>query len=176
MNSAEQKDIENALEGERKNEQRSLGGIVAKMKLIAAEQYDGKIYDNIYSIFNQLLVNERRMLLKGIINILLIVENKSDNGSLTGQAYVPSPGLGEVKNTVLQVEENINSNLNTIEHFNKIEMIKLKSSVTKILIIAVVGTIAAMLIAAVTLSSSKTETIGIFAEFFKIVGEMMGVL
>lgn len=175
MTTSAQDDINNALEEEKKDEQKSLAGIVAKIKAIGNEQYDGKMFDNIYSIFNQLLVSERRMLLKGIINILLIVEDKSANGTLVNQGYVQTPGLGAVQNTVLQVEEHITGNLNNIEQFNKMEMIKLKSRITMIAVVTVLFTLAGMMLIAVYMSNSKTETIGVFAEFWKIIAEMMGI-
>jgi hypothetical protein len=167
-----QEDINKVLEQERIQEKQSLTEIVAKIKEIGAEQYDNKLYDNIYSIFNQLTVKERRMLLKGVINILLIVEDKTQTGGLVSEPYRQGSDLpGSV---IKNVEEHLNENLGSIESFNKMEMIKLKSRLSIIAVLGVVVTIFGAVITSVYFSNSKTETIGLFAEFSKIITEVLG--
>lgn len=175
MATTAQEDIDAALIEEVKHEQRSLPGVITKMKTIAVEQYDGKIYDNVYSIFNQLSAAERRMFLKGVVNILLIIDDKANSGVLVNQAYIPSAGLNNIKNSVLQAEQHITDNLSSIEQFNAREMIKLKSTITKIAVITVAVAIVGMLLTAVYLSNSRGETIGLFTEFGKIIAEVMGI-
>jgi hypothetical protein len=175
MATTAQEDIDAALIEEVKHEQRSLPGVIMKMKTIAVEQYDGKIYDNVYSIFNQLSASERRMFLKGVMNILLIIDDKVNSGVLVNQAYIPSAGLNNIKNSVLQAEQHITDNLSSIEQFNAREMIKLKSTITKIAVITVAVAIVGILLTAVYLSNSRGETIGLFTEFGKIIAEVMGI-
>ena len=50
-------------------QQKTLLAVIKKMRRISADQYDSKTYDNIYSIFMQLAVQEKRILLKGFINL-----------------------------------------------------------------------------------------------------------
>lgn len=170
-----QQDIAAALEEEQREEQKTLPGIIRKMKSIGKEHYHGKIYDNIYSIFNQLTVNERRMLLKGIINILLIIEDKAENGSLVTSGWATGPALGQVQSAVQQVEDNLNGTLSNIEQFNKMEMIKLKTYMTKMAMAAVLIGAIGMMLVSVYLSKSKTETVGMFSDFTKILMEMLGM-
>ena len=171
----EQEDIRKAMEVEDKQQQRSLLGIITKMKRIAVEQYEGRIYDNIYSIFSQLSTTERRMFLKGVMNILLIVEDKASSGLLVNQAYIPTSGLNSIKTAVQDAEVHITENLSNIEQFNAKEMVKLKTTITTIAVVTVAVGIVGMLFISVYLSNSKGETIGLFAELFKIVAEVLGI-
>lgn len=160
---------------EESRQEKTLPAIIKKMRGIAQEQFNGRIYDNIYGIFMQLTVHEKRMLLKGIINILLIVEDKTNNGTLVSEAYVETTNLGAVKQTVLDAEQHITSNLSDIEEFNKVEMIKLRSKITIIVVIFALLSLFGMMMVAIYLSQSKTETLSMFTEFGKIIAEMLGI-
>lgn len=169
-----QQDIEQGSLEEQKDEQRSLPGVISKMKRIGAEQYDGKMFDNIYSIFNQLLVSEKRLLLKGVINMLFIIEDKTINGSLVNQPYAHLTAISKVQETVEKVEHNMTDSLTNLEDFNRREMIKLRSRVTLVGVVIVGLGIVGMMITAVYLSNDKSETIGAFTTFGKIVAEVFG--
>lgn len=54
----------------------NLISVIAKVKRIAEMDYDNKVYDHILSIFNKLTTSEKRVLLRGLINICFIVEDK----------------------------------------------------------------------------------------------------
>lgn len=157
------------------DDKRTLIAVIGKMRLISKEQYDSKMYDNIYSIFMQLSPAERRILLKGIINIILIVEDKAENGTLSEQQYAKTATIASVQQTVLQVEENINGNMTNIEEFHRIEMIKLKSRITIIGLIAIAIGLLGMSFISVYMSNSKSETISIFSELWKILAEILGI-
>lgn len=52
----------------------SLATVVSKVKHISEVQFEGKVYDNILAIFNQLTISEKRILLRGLIGICFTVE------------------------------------------------------------------------------------------------------
>lgn len=168
-------DLEKGKAIDEKDQETTLVGIVTKMKRIAAEQYNGRVFDNIYSIFMQLKVVEKRILLKGLINVLLIVEDKMVDGTLSGKEYTSDVTQAIVQNTVLKVEEHITDNLTQIDLFNKKEMIRLKSRLTVIIVVTLGIGVISMMLAAIYLSSDKAETLGIFTEFGKIVAEILGL-
>lgn len=58
--------------------QRKLGlsSVISKVRKTAEVQYDGKVYENIMPIFNQLSTSEKRVLLRGLIGICFTIEEK----------------------------------------------------------------------------------------------------
>lgn len=58
--------------------QRKLGlaAVISKVRKTADVQYDGKVYENIMPIFNQLSTSEKRVLLRGLIGICFTIEEK----------------------------------------------------------------------------------------------------
>ena len=54
----------------------TLAKVIAKFKSIAEDEFDGKLYENALTIFNELSVKERAMLLRGLINICYIVDEQ----------------------------------------------------------------------------------------------------
>lgn len=54
----------------------SLALVISKIRQVANEQYNGKVYDNILSIFNSLTTVEKRVLLRGLIGFAFMVEEK----------------------------------------------------------------------------------------------------
>ncbi len=54
----------------------TLAGVVLRVKHIANEQYDSKVYENIIPIFDQLTLGEKRILLRGLIGICFVVDEK----------------------------------------------------------------------------------------------------
>lgn len=170
-----QEDIDAAQREELKDEQTSLPGVITKMKLIGAQQYEGKMFDNIYSIFNQLLVSEKRLLLKGVINMLFIIEDKTINGSLVNQPYAHVIAITKVQEAVAQVEVHMSENISNLEDFNRREMIKLRSRITMVGFVMVFSTIIGVFIASMYLSNTKSDTLGTFSQFGKIVFEVLGI-
>lgn len=168
-------DIEKGQSLEDQEQQRTLPDVILKMKQISRDQYDSKTYDNIYSIFMQLAVQEKRILLKGFINLFFIIEDKVLDGSLANKAYNGSETVRTVNQSLINTEEHIADNLTQIELFNKQEMIRLKSRLTTIVVSTLVLGIVGMLFIALFLSTSKTETFGIFTEFSKIIAEIFGL-
>ena len=162
--------------GELEN-QKTLLTVIRKMRRISIDQYDSKTYDNIYSIFMQLAVQEKRILLKGFINLFFIVEDKMGDDSLSSKEYngIGAETILAVKKTLLNTEEHIADNLSQIEIYNKKEMIHLKSRLTIIVVATVALGLVAMLVTAVFLSNDKSETIGVFTEFGKIIAEIFGL-
>lgn len=54
----------------------TLAKVIAKFRSIAENEFDGKLYENALTIFNELSVKERAMLLRGLINICYIVDEQ----------------------------------------------------------------------------------------------------
>ena len=54
----------------------SLATVIVKVKHISEVQYEGRVYDNILPIFNQLSTIERRVLLRGLIGICFTIEDQ----------------------------------------------------------------------------------------------------
>ena len=113
--------------------------IIAKVKEIAERDYKGKIYDNILTIFNKLTTREKRILLKGLINICFVVEDK---------VLVSSNDLVEVKD---QLTENRNAFM-SIEESNKLELakqlVKLKVLIMRVLSLLLAAIIIGLLVIA----------------------------
>jgi len=66
-----------AKKNQRKNDNNiSLISVIGKVKNISDREYDGRVYDHILTIFNKLSTKEKRVLLRGLINIVFIVEDK----------------------------------------------------------------------------------------------------
>lgn len=59
-----------------RNNKKTLASVISRVKQISEDQYDGKIYDNILAIFNQLTTIEKRVLLRGLIGICFVVDEK----------------------------------------------------------------------------------------------------
>lgn len=161
-------DIAKVLSIESKEEAQTLSGVVNKLKAIAEEQYGNMLYDNIYSIFNQLTVRERRILLKGITNVLLLVP--VNTGPKEPTATVEN---NQRSSTVNEVDIRIDED-NDVEKFNKMEMIKLKSRLSIIAIVTLAVTLFGAAMVSVFYSESRTETISIFSELGKIISEVLG--
>ena len=54
----------------------TLTNVVARIKQNAIDNYDNKIYDNVLPIYNDLSIRERKVLLRGLINLLFLVEQE----------------------------------------------------------------------------------------------------
>lgn len=118
----------------------TLIGVIAKVRQLADYEYEGKIYDNILTIFNKLKTAEKRVLLKGLINICFVVEDK---------ILVSIDDLVEVKDAVEHTKNKVDD-VYSIEQNNKqllaSQLIRLKTLVTKAIILTMVVLILMILI------------------------------
>ena len=151
-----------------KKEITTLIGVIAKIKEISDRDYDSKLYDNILAIFNRLNTREKRTLLKGLINICFIVEDK---------VLVSSADLEEVKDAILTTKETILTSKDTIasvEEGNRVELtnelIKLKIMFVKALLIVLVTILATFLITKFNISLDLTSS------FMEGIGKMIKVM
>lgn len=142
----------------------TLQGVIIKIKEIAADQYDGKIYDNILSIFNQLETPEKRVFLKGLINLCFIVEDRILSDSVT---------MGQVKTAVEDAKETIQAEIGDIEKINKIELIRLKSWFVKAGAITVLGGLLGVCLIIVYFNQDGSDSILENFQFLKRIYEVL---
>lgn len=111
------------------SEEITLISVVAKVKEIGNRDYDNKIYDNILTIFNKLSTKEKRILLKGLINVCFIVEDK---------ALVSTNDLAEMRDIIVEARGKIES-VQSVEEENRLELakelVKLKTTIVQPLIL-----------------------------------------
>lgn len=139
-------------------ENTTLVAVINKVKTIASNKFDGRVYDNVLAIFNMLTTREKRILLKGLINICFIVEDKIvvDSGLLMGIKHEMHV---DAKETVESIDD--------VDAYNKLELIKLKSWVVKTVIkTALALTAGYVLITAVT--GGGGDILGSISNIFKI--------
>lgn len=159
-------DIRQGIENDRKIVRSTLAGVIAKIKEIGQDQYQGQVFDNIYAIFTQLDVTERRILLKGLINICFIVESEIlTNGNTS---------LKEVKTAVEETGAAIHDEISTMEDFNTKEMIKMKNSITRTVIILLTVCIGIAFIVATVMSKNPLESFASYGESVRILAEIFG--
>ena len=96
----------------------TLAFVITKIKTLAAKKYDNKIYDNVLAIYNSLTVTEKRVLLKGLINICFIVER---------EVIVDKTPFDEVKEELNRMDNHLFNEISNIEAYDQLELIKLKS-------------------------------------------------
>lgn len=95
----------------------TLAKVIAKFKQIADEDFDGKIYENVMSIFNELSVKERALLLRGLINFCFIVEDEIVKNTCA---------LTMVKVSEDEKRNAIDSEISDLEAHDSAEALKLK--------------------------------------------------
>lgn len=110
----------------------TLISVIARVKQIAEQEYEGMIYDNILTIFNALKTAEKRVLLKGLINICFVVEDK---------ILVSIDDLIDVKSAVEDTNSRV-TDIYSVEQANRqllaSQLVHLKTLMTKALILALV--------------------------------------
>ncbi len=151
-------------------ERTTLKGVVAKVKTIGARDYDDKIFDNILPIFNKLQNEEKRVLLKGLINIVMIVDDK---------VIVDANALRNLEETVESIQETAHQDSANIEHINRVEMIKLKSWVFKALFLSVMGVATLVITLVVFLTGgqlSKIVNMKAIEDWIKVAKTMIGIM
>lgn len=142
----------------------TLQGVVAKIKQIGAEEYDNKIYENILSIFNTLTTTEKRILLRGLINICFIVEDR---------VLVDKEALTELKDSIDSTKQQMATSKQDIEAYNQQELIKLKNWLVKaVSIIAVIFLGLAFLLVIFLKDDDAASSFAIF----KTLGEIFEVV
>lgn len=117
-------------------ESSSLQGVIKRIKEIAVEKYENKIYDNILNIFNHLTGFEQKILLKGLINVCFIIEDK---------ALVDTETLSEVREKVMETERAVADSVQKIDELNKLENVRFKWWFAKLMIGIAIGAIIVIL-------------------------------
>lgn len=117
----------------------SLAAVIVRMRSIANDHYHGKIYDNILAIFNQLSTIEKRVLLRGLIGICFIVENK---------ILSEVESVREVRTTIEQTSQELGEKVESqLEVQNEKALISMKgwafrlvfTILTTVLVLAIIG-------------------------------------
>jgi len=129
-----------------KAENYSLMQVIAKIKNMAESDYDNKIYDNILTIFNRLMIRDRKILLKGLINICFIIDDKT---------LVDNNDLEKVKLSLLDTKESLAVGLRSIEEYNELELIKLKTWLVKALSIGLLVMVACFILLGIKIGSDN---------------------
>lgn len=137
----------------------TLIGVIAKVKEIAERDYNGMIYDNILAIFNKLATKEKRVLLKGLINICFVVEDK---------ILVSTDDLLEVKDAITETKGKIEV-ISTVEENNKLELakqlVRLKTIIVQAFILLLLVILIGLLVLAPA-NSGVTVIIASLSELF----------
>lgn len=127
-------------------EKEKLSDVINKVKTIANESYDGKVYDNILNIFADLTIKEQRTLLKGLINICFIVETQveentenieSNKNRIEENKHAIETNQEKIKEVYEKIET-VKDEIIDIDAINKVELIKLKTFLTKALIVLLI--------------------------------------
>lgn len=112
------------------SDQITVVAVINKIKYIADSKYEGKVYDNIMIIFNKLNTDEKRVLLRGLMNICFIFQDKF---------VVETQAIEEVKVLVKENKDTIENEIENIEQFNQKELIRLKTWLVKTVVKSVIG-------------------------------------
>lgn len=143
----------------------TLKAVVTKIKTIAHEKYQDKVYENILPIFNSLTQIEKRTLLRGLINICFIVEDR---------IVIDNKALDDVREAVTETSKNVTKQMHSIEEYNKLELIKLKTWMTKVVIVSVmVGAVGIAIVLSI-FGLGNIENLSIFEKLYKIFSVMIG--
>ena len=140
-----------------KNENRiSLISVISKVKLIAERDYNGNVYEHILSIFNKLTTAEKRTLLRGLINICFIVEDK---------VLINSTDLDVIRTAVEDTTTNTtissvaNNEIAMSAEDVKMELAKMRRHFLKLILISLLVIIAIVVITVTTFDSSVYDSI-----------------
>lgn len=147
-----------------KQERVTLIGVIAKVKEIADRDYDNKIYENILAIFNKLNTQQKRILLKGLINICFVVEDK---------VLVSTADLLEVKDAVLETKGRIESS-QSIEEGNKVELAKQLIKMKTLIIEAVILFLLTCLVIILVIARNNDVIISIISNISQLINFFLG--
>jgi len=141
------------------SDQITVVGVINKIKYVADTKYDGKVYDNIMPIFNKLTSDEKRILLKGLMNICFIFEDKF---------VVETQAIDEVKFLVKENKETIESEIENIEQFNQKELIRLKTWLVKAVVKTVIGSFVLFSLGLILFGNDDNAMSKLFENIFKL--------
>lgn len=155
-------------------EKQKLSDVIVRVKDIASNQYEGRVYDNILNIFADLTLAEQRTLLKGLINICFIVEgqvieNKIDINDNKQRIETNTENIDKLDHETTEIKKE----LIEIELLNKKELIKMKSWLLKAGFFVVVFLLGLAVVASIILdgptkvSDSVINMFEIFRALFK---------
>lgn len=128
----------------------TLRDVIDKMEKTAVDTYDGRFYENIYAIFMELEVPERKIYLRGLANIVLTFKNDVRVDAprpIVEDAFVPME-IDRAKKPAVEEDKELTDErpLLEIDEYNRKELIRLKSwaakFVMKVIAIAILGTVA----------------------------------
>lgn len=124
----------------------TLSGVLVKVKSIALNNYNDRIYDNILPIFSTLHTTEKKIFLKGLLNICYIM-NDGEQVSVK-----------KVKEMVDTSKTATDLEIANLDQANKLELIKLKSWMIKLFAITVTFLIIAIVVGFLSILSPEDLT------------------
>lgn len=155
-----------------KQEAGTLIAIVAKFKQIADDEFGGRIYDNVLTIFNKLKTNEKRIFLKGLVNTCFIVE---------GKVLVSTEDLMDLKNAILETRDKIESQTRepidaVVEDTNKALLTRQLLSLKKLVVIAMIVISSAVVLGLLIVGSANatfTESVSLVSNFISLFTDVL---
>lgn len=113
----------------------SLASVILKIRTIANDHYHGKVYDNILPIFNQLTTVEKRILLRGLMGICFIVEDK-----ILAETETVRDIKHQVETTVKRsVDDKTSETEEKLEIENQKQLISMKGWMFKLVSFGIIG-------------------------------------
>jgi hypothetical protein len=112
----------------------SLSAVILRIRTIANNHYQGKIYDNILPIFNQLTTVEKRVLLRGLVGICFIVEDK-----ILAETETVRDIRQQVETTVKKGLQTKQDTEEVLEVENQKQMISMKAWMFKLVSFGIIG-------------------------------------
>ena len=138
--------------------------VMDKFRIIADNDYDGKIYENVLSIYAQLTHNERKVFLRSLIHVYFIFSRSISEASLPDN---------EKKNDK-EVCTVIQSEIDDISSANERELIKLKSWLVKWFVVA--GTITFIIFSVFMTYTGQTGEVNTWKDRIVAVWDVIKVL
>lgn len=141
--------------------------VMDKFRIIADNEYDGKIYENVLSIYAQLTHAERKLFLKSLIQVYFIFSRSISEASLPDEDKKKDKTAKEVC-TVIQSE------IDDISSANERELIKLKTWLVKWFVAA--GTITFIIFSAFMAYTGQTGEVNVWKDRIMAVWNVVKVL
>lgn len=111
-------------------EKLALVGAITKVRALAAVQFDNDIYENIYAIYSQLTLKEKKVFIKGMTEMSSMAEDPNLENKILAVEFKK---FEHIPKSAIQDE------IDEIEDYNKMELIKLKSWLVKATTVIVVS-------------------------------------
>ena len=140
--------------------------VIDKFRIIADNEYDGEIYDNVLSIYMQLTHSERKLFLKSLLQAYFIF-NRS----------IQEPGTEIVQATAKKPKEPcsaIQGEIEDIDSANEYELIKLKTWLVKWFVS--VGSISVIAFIAFMMYTNQTGETNVWKDNLMAVWNVVKVL